>query len=433
MLENYHQAHIRWMDKNFIEAARMSDTDASRKILLRFWDFKAIIILLICYNIFVIVYEEMIRLNANDFSQYYNSAVEFLKNGFTNIYNWDYFAAHHSTSGPIRYLPGFTLIMLPFGLLEYLPALSTFTAILLVCDLVSIQETVKIINFLGFISTQQRKKQTILVISFFCMLCCTWCYGVGQVSEIVTMIMLLSMNAFFTGHEYRGTILLGVSISIKPVTFLIAFFIILYFHDQLKMKIKHAIAFVIPIIPEVIIFLLFPFLIQGFIDNNTVRTVNWISQRSTSFPMIFNLLGIDITVEMLVIVLIVSIFIFRKKNSISGNHQIILCFASGMTSYAMMQSDLWPSQLSYVFWPFIFFLFTFLDESGRDHHSKAYKIIWITFIVYLIIAVIPTPLFTLEQGVYLFAISIVQILATTVCLCIIYGVNVSAIKIAIRK
>jgi hypothetical protein len=105
-------------------------------------------------------------------------------------------------------------------------------------------------------------------------------YILGQINLYVTLLILLSLYLFITNldtkHQIIASILLGISIIIKPTTIFMIPFIIIIGYNYEKKKITldftksvlRLIGIFLPLSLNIIMFLMYPNLLNGFITTN---------------------------------------------------------------------------------------------------------------------------------------------------------------------
>src|SRR5690606_348950 len=98
---------------------------------------------------------------------------------------------------------------------------------------------------------------------------CAWFWAdffiVGQVSSILSIILLLSLKYYLEGMEKKGSFLIGFSLFVKPISFLVIFFILI---KDPKKIIKNIFYIILPLIPDAVFFIIRPKMLESFLISN---------------------------------------------------------------------------------------------------------------------------------------------------------------------
>ncbi len=220
-------------------------------------------------------------------------------------------------------------------------------------------------------------------------------YALGQINNLITVFLLLAVYFFLKNSsisDFLGGILIGISISIKPLAiFIIPFIIIINWNrknKKLKIVFKRSsfrlFGVIIPILVSVLFFILYPTLWQGFVDINFSGeyTEEGINNSISITRVILNLLYIleiqsSKFIIFIIIVLIVAIpgfliYIFKKNSNVGINEGLIM----GMIIMSLVYFDSWDHHIVSLA-PFLsIFLITneFNKKSSRNQIIKNFKI-----------------------------------------------------------
>jgi len=194
-------------------------------------------------------------------------------------------------------------------------------------------------------------------------------YILGQVNLYVTLLILVSLFIFLKYSSIKwqliASIILGLSIIIKPITtFMIPFLIVIQFdlkNKKFKFDMKRSlvrlIGVILPVSLNLIMFIIYPRLLQGFLATNFTSLEP--SQVNHSFSItkliinLFYVIGFTenqlLSIQMplfLTILIIIAImgfisFITRKTT----NYQIIYGYSIGILIMLICYYDSWDHHL----------------------------------------------------------------------------------------
>ncbi|MFX0153007.1 MAG: glycosyltransferase 87 family protein [Candidatus Hodarchaeota archaeon] len=210
----------------------------------------------------------------NDFIIFYNVGKIFL-NDIENLYNQAYYL------WDFRYFPLSAIFFIPFSFFDFQFAFVIFNIFNLILNFLICILLYKIIFIIKYKNHEKNDKR---VISYICI----YLMGVphvlnyiyGQINLYITFFILLSLYIFLKFSDYKwqllSSIILGLSIIIKPTAILlIPFLIIINFdleHKELKIDISRSLirlaGVCTPILLNFILFFLYPTLWEGFLDTN---------------------------------------------------------------------------------------------------------------------------------------------------------------------
>ena len=332
------------------------------KIRLKYlWEqkiFRYAVILQIFYFILSIVLFFLLYREKNDFIIFYNVGDIFL-NDIENLYNqsnylWDF-----------RYLPLSALFFLPFSILSFDLAFVVFTILNVFLNIL-----ISIILYKVIILTRNRDHETddkrvILYVCIYLMgLPHVLNYIYGQINLYITLFLLLSLFIFLKYKELKwqfiGSIILGISIIIKPTAiFLIPFMVILNF-DLEKRKLNfdffksgiRLVGVILPVLLNFILFSIYPSLWNGFLETNFTGSnpiaLNFsfsITKLITNFCYFFNISFNQALIFIAVTLIVGSLgfisFIFGRFE----NNSIIYGYALGIIIMLLVYFDSWDHHL----------------------------------------------------------------------------------------
>ncbi len=282
----------------------------------------------------------------NDFAIYYTVS----KNLFTNpglVYDPDSLMALGIY--PYRYLIFELVLLYPFTLMPV-------TISYVIFNIISFWLNVCVI----FILIQSHPRRERYMVFTLLMLYHLTSFITGQICSFIGFFIALSYHYYKKRKDFFGGIFLGISIMLKPVTIFIIPLVLLNANTKsLKIIVKKAIPILIPLLPDIVIFLASPSLLQGFIDLN-FRYYNSSSELTYSVSFSNGLVGliqaspkIIIAIILITSVLVVLITGWRKNLEFQ--------FALGLFLYFIIQPDIWSSQ--YVFLIVFLVAFTSNDKT----------------------------------------------------------------------
>lgn len=271
----------------------------------------------------------------NDFIIFYRVGEIFL-NDTENLYNqsnylWDF-----------RYFPLSALFFIPFGFLDFKVSFIIFNLFNLFLNILICVVLYKIIIIIRNEDHEKDDKRVILYISLYLMsLPHVLNYIYGQINLYITLFILISLYIFIKFKnikwQFIGSVILGISIIIKPTAFFLIPFLIIFSFDLNKKQIKfdfikstvRLLGVLLPLSLNFIVFFIYPKLWKGFLETNFTGSnpiaLNFsysISKLITNFCYFYNIpfsqLIILISIVGFLGALGFLIFIFRRfdENSI---------------------------------------------------------------------------------------------------------------------
>ncbi|MFX1573893.1 MAG: glycosyltransferase family 87 protein [Promethearchaeota archaeon] len=334
------------------------------KFIRRFkelWEYKVFrytLVVQIFYFILAIVLFFVYYHEKNDFLIFYNVGDIFLHD-IEHLYDqtnylWDF-----------RYFPLSALFFIPYSFLNYELAFIIFNLFNIVLNvLICIILYKIIIRVRGFDHEEDDKR----ILKYLCLYC--MCFPnllnfiLGQINLYITLFILVSLFIFLKYNEIKwqfiGSLILGISIIIKPTTiFLIPFLIIINFNrEERKLKIDlsrsviRIIGIITPVLMNIIFFLSYPNLWNGFLATNFTGTnpvaLNFsfsITKLVINFCYFYNIPFNQLVILIVVMVIFGGlgfvIFVFRKNDE----NSIIYGYAYGLIIMLLVYYDSWYHHL----------------------------------------------------------------------------------------
>ncbi|MFX0042093.1 MAG: glycosyltransferase family 87 protein [Candidatus Hodarchaeota archaeon] len=210
----------------------------------------------------------------NDFLIFYRVGEIFL-NDTENLYNqsnylWDF-----------RYFPLSALFFIPFGFLDFEVSYIIFNLFNLFLNFLICVVLYKIIIIIKKEDHEKDDKRVILYISIYLMsLPHVLNYIYGQINLYITLFILISLYIFIKFKnmkwQFIGSVILGVSIIIKPTAFFLIPFLIVINFDLNKKRIHfdfiksgvRLLGVLLPVSLNFIVFFIYPKSWKGFLETN---------------------------------------------------------------------------------------------------------------------------------------------------------------------
>lgn len=277
---------------------------------------------------------------------------------------------------PFRYLPSFLYLMYPLTLLPMIPAFLIFNSISLACNIGQI-------FLLQSLFKKIKADSVISNVSIFCYIVYPGFssnFYQGQMISFITLTILAALN-FLAGKRYfLAGLLLGISISLKPVAQFFLPPLLIYFlkkESGVKDGVKALIGLVLPILPNALIFMSVPGLLEGFLTINKdgmayagfrpaisgavgiISLISHLWQLESAYYISLSLIIISVAINCLCIL--------RMK---SDQNRLLSVFVSGILSYFCYQPDIWDSQVPFVFLGIIILFNLVISDNTISHSSK---------------------------------------------------------------
>ncbi|MFX0007139.1 MAG: glycosyltransferase 87 family protein [Candidatus Hermodarchaeota archaeon] len=307
----------------------------------------------------------------NDFLVYYKVGEVFITD-INNLYTADYL-------WPFRYFPISAIFFVPFYLLGFDVGYIVFNLLNLLLNIIICVLLYRIIIIIRGVDHEKDDKRIVTYICLFLMgLPNLFNYILGQINLYVTLLILLSLYLFLTRKDLKwdliASIILGISIIIKPITiFMIPFLLVLKislkpvkFQFNARKSILRIIGVILPLALNVLFFLFYPTLWQGFLAMNF--TGGEPIQENHSFSLTKNILNFlsfyNIPHNPLFVLLII----------------LLIIGGIGFIVYAFRRIVKYPLIFGYLFGVLIMLL-TYFDS--WDHHLLVLTPILIILVFYL--------------------------------------------------
>ena len=293
-----------------------------------------------------------------DFQVYYKVGEVFITD-ISDLYN----SANYNF--PFRYFPLCAIFFIPYSLLNYELAFVFFNTMNFVLNIFASIILYKIILLIRSEDHEKDEKRVITYISLFLMgLPQGSNYVLGQINVYIVILILISLYIFLKYEETKwqliGSVLIGISMIIKPITiFLIPFLIVINYDirekqlnfDVIKSLIR-LIGVIIPLSLNFIPFLLFPSLLTGFLDTNFSGAdpviINFSFSITKLITNFFNFYSIPVN-HLIIFIGIVGvigglgfiIFLFRRKKQ----NYMIYGYILGIIIMLLVYFDSWDHHL----------------------------------------------------------------------------------------
>jgi len=340
----------------------------SKARLAELWKIKVFrysILLQLFYFIFSVVMTLFVLRTHSDFYVYYKVGGIFVNNP-TNLYN----PLSYLDSWPFRYLPLSALMFVPYYLMGFDLGFIAFTLINLLLNILISIILYKIIILVRGTDHESHDKRVILYICFYLIgLPQIFNYILGQINLYVTLFILLSLFIFIKYSDIKwqllASVILGISILIKPTTIFMIPFIILLGYDYEKKKIKleftksaiRLLGVILPLLLNLILFFIYPNLLNDFLVANFTGSETELQNHSFSITKIisnmFLYLGVpsdqlSVLPIFLVVLLVIGglgfiFYIFRRSNV--NTHSMIFGYLFGILIMFLAYFDTWDHHL----------------------------------------------------------------------------------------
>lgn len=266
--------------------------------LWQFKIFKYAIAIHIFYFILALILTLTFFRNRNDFRVYYTVGEVFIKD-INNLYD----RANYST-WPFRYFPLSAVLFVPFYLLGFDLGFIVFNLVNILLNILICIILYKIIILIRGEDHEKNDKRVILYISLFLLsLPNVFNYILGQINLYVTLLILISLLIFLKYDQIKwqfiASLILGISIIVKPITIIMIPFLIAINYDfkkeilnvKLFNTLMRILGVLLPLSLNLIIFLIHPSLLKGFIAINfTGEDTVYINHSFSATKIIENLL-----------------------------------------------------------------------------------------------------------------------------------------------
>ncbi len=317
----------------------------------------AVIVHLIYFSLALILILTVFR-EQNDFLIFYNAGGIFIKD-INDLYNQEHYI------WDFRYLPFSAAFFVPFYLLGYDLGVIIYQFINLFLNILISILLYKICIYVKGEGHENDDKRVILFISIYLMaLPQVLNYVLGQINLYITFFVLLSVYIFIKYNgiiwDFIGSLLLGLSIIIKPTAlFLIPFLLIIHFDIKAR-KIKfnffksidRILGVATPILANFILFYLYPKMFKGFMETNFTGsnplTINFsfsLTKLILNFCYLFNIPFNQIYVLFTLLLIFGIIGFFFYAIGRDDKFSIIYGYTFGFTIMLIVYYDSWDHHL----------------------------------------------------------------------------------------
>jgi hypothetical protein len=258
--------------------------------------FRYSIILHFFYFIFSSIITLLVLRSTSDFYVYYRVG-EIFVNDPNNLYN----PANYVDIWPFRYFPLSAMMFVPYYLMGFDLGFIIFNFINLILNVLISIILYKIIIIVRGIDHEMEDKRIILYICLYLIgLPQLFNYILGQINLYVTLLILISLFIFIKKSDIKwqfiASVILGISIIIKPTTlFMIPFIIVIgYNYEKRKLTLNltkslvRLIGVILPVALNLIMFLGHPNLLNGFLATNFTGSETVLLNHSFSITKIIS-------------------------------------------------------------------------------------------------------------------------------------------------
>ncbi len=317
----------------------------------------------------------------NDFSSYYFAAKILVSNP-SQLYTADWLTT--SINGitfnifPFRYFP--TMLLLFFLPLTVLPLTAAYILFIIISYLLNLINIILVWEIAQkVVQKLDQKFLSLCTAAYFLFVFNIDFFIQGQVTCLLAFMLLFSLYCFLHKREALGGIFLGISLMIKPITFLQIIFVLFSSlrGKNFKTTLKRAAWIILPLIPDLLWFLFMPGYFQGFLNANFVSTARDTACWSNSFSNFFvSILHADFTITFIVCLVgslaVGLVIMWKLKNP---RDRILFSFIFGMIGYYLAQIDIWNHQLPMLF-PFLLLGAAYFSESKPQKQFFALYVIY---------------------------------------------------------
>ncbi|MFX0179035.1 MAG: glycosyltransferase 87 family protein [Candidatus Hodarchaeota archaeon] len=395
-----------------------------KKILKVFWgykSFKAAFYIQIGFIITSIILTLTFLRDTNDFLVFYRSAEVFLNN-FQELYN----PVEYGSAWEYRYFPLSPLVFIPFYILGFDVGFITFTIFNFIVNLLICIILFRIINMLKTNQTEKDKIDIIYYISVYLIGVPQLVnYFLGQINLYVTFLTLLALYIFLKYEsikwDFIGSIILGTSVILKPITVLLIPFLILISINLKKRKINFLIkrsvlrlfSAMIPIFFNVLVFIIYSNLWNGFME------VNFTGSNPTDVSFSFSLtklimnffvfynINFNQTLIFFIVLIIFGllgffIYVFRRNTK----NSILIGFIFGILITYISYFEVWEHHLLTLI-PFVIIFLSILPNNSnilKRFIIPSFYVYNFLHLAFLLIFVLTYNFFPYNFGVTIFLI-----------------------------
>ncbi|MEJ2278681.1 MAG: glycosyltransferase 87 family protein [Candidatus Lokiarchaeota archaeon] len=330
--------------------------------------------------------------NQNDFLIYFKAGGLSITN-INQIYN------QINYRWPYRYFPITALLFAPFYLLGFDIGFSVFLFLNLIIILILISLMYNVILNINFNDHKIEEED----ISYYCSLFLIglpilFNYILGQINLLVVIFIFLSLLIFIKHDSLKynllAGIILGLSFLVKPITFLIIPFLLIIRYNKTKgaiifefqKSIIRILGVFIPVLLNIVFFLIFPKLLIGFIQTNLTGTEEYIMNFSfsitklvTNFLYIFHISFNEFLIFLMVVIplLLIAFYFFILKTNKKIN--ILYGYILGIIIMLLSYFDSWDHHLL-ILTPLLIIVILSLPKEKKIRKYLKWSFYFFTFI-----------------------------------------------------
>ena len=258
--------------------------------------FRYSVLLHFFYFIFSSIITLLVLRSQSDFYVYYHVG-EIFVNDPNNLYN----PANYVDIWPFRYFPLSALMFVPYYLMGFDIGFIIFNLINLILNILISIILYKVILLVRGADHEREDNRIIFYICLYILgVPQIFNYILGQINLYVTLLILLSLFIFIKNSDIKwqfvASLILGISIIIKPTTlFMIPFIIIIsYNYEKKKITINFSksilrlVGIALPLSLNLIMFLAYPKLLNGFLATNFTGSETELLNHSFSITKIIS-------------------------------------------------------------------------------------------------------------------------------------------------
>jgi hypothetical protein len=322
--------------------------------------FRFAVIIHLGYFVISLILVMTILRHQSDFIIYYNAGSIFY-NDIENLYDqsqylWDY-----------RYLPLSAMFFVPFYLLGFVLGFIIFHILNLILNILICVVLYKICVLVKGKDHEPDDKRIILYISFYLLSAAQmFNYLLGQINQIITLFILTSLYIFLKydnlKYHFLGGLILGTSILIKPTAIMMIPFLIVINQKLSKSRkihinfLKSALRIIGAVLPaslNIILFLAYPKLWEGFVETNFTGsnpvTLNFsfsITKIVLNFCYVYNIpfYQLYVLIAVLIVLTLIGLLIFLLCK-FNQNSSIIYGLTIGIIILLLGYYDSWNHHL----------------------------------------------------------------------------------------
>jgi len=368
---------------------------------LELWEFKifryAIIINLVYFVLSIILFILFFQ-NQNDFIIFYKAG-ELFRGDIINLYN----EAQYIINGQpwnFRYFPLSALLFVPFTFIDLTTAFILFNILNLILNMLICLVLYKIVNLVRNDSHEKNDTQIITYMSIFLMSAPhIFNYILGQINLYITLLILISLYMFlkYKGMKWEllGSIFLGISVLIKPIAIcIIPFLLVISFNLETKQlsfdfkkSVTRLLGALLPLSLNLIVFIAYPGLLEGFINanfsGNTPLILNFsfsITKLITNFFQFYQIFYYPLLIFILVLLIIggwgILIYIIGRFNGDSTVYGYVL----GISIMLLVYFDSWNHHLLILTPILIIIMFQLHKESETTRKYLKPNLLFLSFL-----------------------------------------------------